>query len=58
MVGMAYLPSTVPPIGIGASGVPIGCQVVGAYGHDRLTISLASHIGALMGGFNAPPRAL
>ena len=33
-------------------------QVVGAYGHDRLTISLASHIGDLMGGFNAPPRAL
>ena len=58
MVGMAYLPSTVPPIGIGASGVPVGCQVVGAYGHDRLTISLASHIGDLMGGFIAPPRAL
>ena len=31
MVGMAYLPSTVPPTGIGPSGLPIGCQVVGLH---------------------------
>ncbi len=58
MVGMAYLPSTVPPIGLGASGMPIGCQVVGPYGGDRLTIALAGRIGDLMGGYQPPPRAL
>ena len=58
MVGMAYLPSTVPPIGLGPSGLPIGCQVVGPYGGDRLTIALAGRIGDLMGGYQPPPRAL
>ena len=57
-VGMAYLPSTVPPTGLGSSGVPIGCQVVGPYGSDKLTIALAAHIGELMGGYQPPPRAL
>lgn len=57
MVGMAYLPSTVPPTGLGESGLPIGCQVVGSYGSDRTTIAVASHIGKLMGGYQPPPRA-
>ena len=57
MVGMAYLPSTVPPTGLGPSGLPIGCQVVGAYGSDKLTISLAGRIGELMGDYQPPPRA-
>ena len=57
MVGMAYLPSTVPPTGLGASGLPIGCQVVGPYGSDKLTIALASKIGDLMGGYQPPPLA-
>ena len=58
MVGMAYLPSTVPPIGLGLSGMPIGCQVVGPYGGDQLTIALAGRIGDLLGGYQPPPRAL
>tara|TARA_Y100001970_G_C14255571_1_gene875115 strand:- start:6324 stop:7688 length:1365 start_codon:yes stop_codon:yes gene_type:complete len=57
MIGMAYLPSTVPPTGLGTSGLPIGCQVVGAYGSDKLTISLAGRIGELMGDYQPPPRA-
>ena len=57
MVGMAYLPSTVPPTGLGESGLPIGCQVVGPYGSERTTIAVASHIGKLMGGYQPPPRA-
>ena len=57
MVGMAYLPSTVPPTGLGESGLPIGCQVVGSYGSDRTTIAVASHIGKLTGGYQPPPRA-
>jgi len=58
MVGMAYLPSTVPPTGLGESGLPIGCQVVGPYGSDKLTIALAGKIGDLTGGYQPPPLAL
>lgn len=57
LTGMAYLPSSVPPIGRGASGLPIGLQVVGPYGADRRTIRLAAHIGERCGGFQAPPIA-
>ncbi len=32
LTGMAYLPATVPPIGLGTSKLPIGMQVVGPYG--------------------------
>ena len=54
LTGMAYLPSTVPPLGLGASGLPIGFQVVGPYGSDYSTIRLAGYIGELTGGYQAP----
>ena len=39
------------PIGLGASGLPIGIQVVGPYGADYRTIRLAGHIaGAVRAG--------
>lgn len=57
LTGMAYLPATVPPLGLSRGGLPIGCQVVGAYGRDRTTLSVAGHLGALMGGYQPPPRA-
>ena len=55
--GMAYLPATVPPIGLGASGLPIGIQVVGPYGADYRTIRLAAHIAEQCGGYQVPPIA-
>jgi amidase len=55
--GMAYLPATVPPIGLCASGVPVSFQVVGPYGGDYTTLRLAGHIGRLCGGFRPPPLA-
>ncbi|MCP5071500.1 MAG: amidase [bacterium] len=55
LTGMAYLPSTVPPIGLGSSGLPIGIQVVGPYGSDLRTIRLAGHLASLSGGFRPPP---
>lgn len=58
LTGMAYLPATVPPIGLTADGVPISCQIVGAYGRDLTTLALAQHMGDLMGGYQPPPRAL
>jgi amidase len=58
LTGMAYLPATVPPLGLSSSGLPIGCQVVGPYGSDRSTIALAAHLGELMGGYTPPPLAV
>jgi amidase len=55
--GMAYLPATVPPIGLGPSGLPIGIQVVGPYGADYRTIRLAGLIAEQNGGFQPPPIA-
>ena len=55
LTGMAYLPSSVPPLGLTAGGLPVGLQVVGPYGSDRSTIALAGHIGSLTGGYRRPP---
>ena len=57
LTGLAYLPSTVPPIGLGASGLPTGMQVVGPYGADRRTIRLAARIAECSGGYQVPPIA-
>ena len=58
LVGMAYLPSTVPPIGLSSSGLPIGIQVVSRYGADLTTIRFAAHLSRLCGGYQPPPMAL
>ena len=58
LTGMAYLPATVPPIGLGSSGSPIGIQVVGPYGSDYRTIRLAAHLSEICGGYQPPPIAL
>ena len=58
LVGMAYLPSTVPPIGLGRNGLPVGIQVVGKYGADLTTIRFAGALAELMGGYQPPPIAL
>jgi len=57
LTGMAYLPATVPPVGLGTSKLPTGMQVVGPYGSDLRTIRLAGHIAAQCGGYRAPPTA-
>ena len=58
LIGMAFLPSTVPPIGLGKSGLPIGIQVVGPYGGELTTIGVAERISELMGDYQPPPMAL
>ncbi len=55
MVGMAYLPSTVAPIGCTPGGVPVGVQIVGPYLEDRTTIDIARRLEPIVGGFMAPP---
>jgi len=57
LTGMAYLPASVPPVGLSSGGLPIGMQVVGPYGSDTSTIALAGHVGSLGDGFVAPPVA-
>jgi len=55
VIGMAYLPSTVAPVGKTAAGLPVGIQIVGPYLEDRTPIAFAGHLAALIGGFEAPP---
>lgn len=57
IIGVSYLPSTVPPIGLTAEGLPVGVQVVGPYLGDRTTIDLARHIAAITDGYRVPPIA-
>jgi len=57
LTGMAYLPATVPPIGLDEDGLPSSFQVVGPYGGDLTTIRLAGLIAELCGGFRPPPIA-
>ena len=57
LVGMAYLPSTVPPIGLSSSGLPVGIQIVGKYGADLTTIRLGGALSELMGGYQPPSIA-
>ncbi len=62
LAGVAYLPSTVVPIGTSDDGLPIGVQIVGPYLHDRTTLHLARHIESLVqtrdGGPLRPALAL
>lgn len=49
------LPSTVMPIGVGSSGLPIGVQVIGPYLEDRSTIGFAELAEREFGGYVPPP---
>lgn len=55
LIGVAYLPSTVVPVGQTADGLPVGIQVVGPYLEDYTSLAFARHLEALFGGFRAPP---
>lgn len=57
LTGMAYLPASVPPIGLDEDGLPISFQVVGPYGGDYTTIRLAGFIAEQCGGYQRPPIA-
>ena len=55
MAVVAGLPSTVAPVGLSASGLPVGIQIIGARFEDRTTIAFAKDLSELVGGFKAPP---
>lgn len=55
VVGLAYLPATVAPIGCTSAGLPVGVQIVGPYLEDRTTIDFAERLAEVIGGFAIPP---
>lgn len=56
LIGIAGLPSAVPPIGRTPGGLPVGVQVVTPYLRDREAIKLASIIADVTsGGYDVPP---
>jgi amidase len=52
---LAGLPATVMPIGLGATGLPVGAQIVGPLLEDRTTLAFAELAEREFGGFVAPP---
>jgi amidase len=52
--GMAYLPSTVAPIGFTPAGLPVGVQIVGPQYADRACIDFARLLEREYQGFVAP----
>lgn len=59
IVGAAYLPGTVAPVGSTDEGLPVGMQIVAPYLRDRRAIRVAGLVaeacGELGGGFRVPP---
>ena len=49
--GTVHLPAVSAPVGLTPDGLPVGVQVVAAYGHDRTAIEVARRLGR----FVAPP---
>ncbi|MGH9058715.1 MAG: amidase family protein, partial [Acidimicrobiales bacterium] len=58
LIGMAYLPSTVVPVGRTTAGLPVGVQVVGPYLEDRTCLRVAAALERLCGGYSPPPLAV
>jgi amidase len=48
------LPATAAPIGKTNGGLPIGVQIIAAFGHDRTAIAVAGMVERELGGFQAP----
>lgn len=57
LIGSAYLPVTVPPIGRTADGLPVGIQVVAPHLHDSTALAFARAMAEVLGGYEAPPPA-
>jgi len=53
--GACWLPATVVPVGVAASGLPVGVQIVGPYLGDRTTLAFARALEAVVGPCPTPP---
>ena len=58
LTGAPLLPSTVVPIGLGPSGLPIGMQIVAPYLEDRTSIRFAELVQPILGGFSQPTPSM
>ena len=56
VASLSYLPATAAPLGLTESGLPVGCQIIGAEGEDLTTIEFARLLAAEIGGFIPPPN--
>jgi amidase len=54
-MGVAYLPSTVAPVGFSKEGLPIGVQIVAGHYRDRESIAFAAMLEREYQGFVPPP---
>lgn len=54
---LAGVPATEVPLGLGASGLPLGVQVAGGLGRDHVTIAVALELERVFGGWTPPRRA-
>jgi amidase len=54
-VGVVHLPAVVAPVGLTATGLPVGVQIVAPYLEDRTAIDVAGRIAEIIGGFQPPP---
>jgi amidase len=49
------LPAAVAPVGLSASGLPRGVQIIGASGDDLTVTAVAGLLENLGGGYKRPP---
>jgi amidase len=56
LIGMAYLPATVVPVGATADGLPVGVQIVGPYMEDRTPLAVARALRTELGPITLPER--
>lgn len=57
LVGAAYLPSTVVPVGFTPDALPVGMQIVAPFSNDKKSLKVASLVADEAGGYVAPPIA-
>jgi amidase len=53
--GACYLPATVVPVAVAASGLPVGVQIVGPYLYDHTTLAFAAAAESMLGPCPTPP---
>lgn len=55
LIGAAYLPSTVVPVGLTPDALPVGMQIVSPFLNDKKSLKVASLVADEAGGYVAPP---
>jgi amidase len=56
MASAFYLPAVSVPVGVTASGLPVGLQIIAPHLEDRTALDLAGRVAQVTGGFVPPPE--